>query len=230
MGFGQGGELTEKVSRNPYSLVLVDEMEKAAPEVLNIFLQIMDEGILTDGEGNKVDFLHTVIVFTSNVGAQLIRKGMVGFEVNPFAKNHQNAEGHDVLKQRLTEELKNSFKPEFLNRLDKIVIFRKLSANDVQKIVRIQLALVSRRFLEKGIRLKFALAAVAWLSQEGFSEEYGVRFLKRTIEEKVTDILADHLLSNRLVEGAKVKVTALKKGLQFDFSPPPSRKQKTAKG
>ena len=242
VGFGQGGELTEKVAHNPYSIILVDEMEKAASEVLNIFLQIMDDGVLTDGEGNSVDFRHAIVIFTSNVGAELIKKGTMGFSLpisskmserwNPQRETETRRSGakegsslsvsgksldFTEMKDKLLTELKNSFRPEFLNRLDSIIVFKKLAMSDVVKITRVNLRKIAKRFVQKGIYLKFETSAVNYLSKEGFSEEYGVRFLKRKIEEKVVDTLSSYLLSGHIRDGDKVRIKASKRGLSFEI-------------
>lgn len=246
VGFGQGGELTERVLKNPYSLVLVDEMEKAAPEVLNLFLQILDEGVLTDGMGQAVDFRHAIIIFTSNVGSDLIKKGILGFTLDAVPATSKRGplvrgplteprgirieEGSlsvpvedasfDAMKNKLLTELKNAFKPEFLNRLDATVVFRQLSLTDVQKIARLELTKVAERFGQKGIELRFEPAAVRFLAKEGYSQEYGARYLKRTIENQVVDTLSGYLLSRRLKEGDKVRVSLKKRALNFPISHP----------
>lgn len=202
IGYGEGGQLTEKVKHNPYSLILFDEIEKADPEVFNAFLQLLDEGRMTDGEGNTVDFTNCIIVMTSNAGygAEKLGKGRLGFGVNET--NSDNTE------KIAMEALKETFKPEFLNRLDNIVIFDKLNEEQCKKIVTLMLSKLSERiYKNNGISITFRKPLVNHIVSDGFSREYGARNLKREIQNTVEDLLADSILSEELVKGDKAVVT-----------------------
>lgn len=202
IGYGEGGQLTEKVKHNPYSLILFDEIEKANPEVFNIFLQLLDEGKMTDGEGNTVDFTNCIIVMTSNAGygADKLGKGRLGFNVTDT--NSDNPE------KIAMEALKETFKPEFLNRLDNIVIFDKLDEEQCKKIVTLLLSKLSERiYKNNGVRVTFRKTLINHIASTGFSSEYGARNLKREIQNTVEDLIADSILGEELVKGDKAVVT-----------------------
>ncbi|MCL2276445.1 MAG: ATP-dependent chaperone ClpB [Treponema sp.] len=185
VGYEQGGQLTEAVRRRPYSVVLFDEIEKAHPEVFNVFLQILDDGRLTDGQGRVVDFKNVIIIMTSNLGSDLILE----------AKNPQ------TLRDSLTELLKHSFRPEFLNRIDETVIFNRLGKEDINRIIDIQLARLSRRLTERKITLKLTDAAKALLAERGYDPMFGARPLKRTIQSDLENSLAKQVISGMIREG-----------------------------
>ena len=202
VGYGEGGQLTEKVKHNPYSLILFDEIEKAHPEVFNIFLQLLDEGKMTDGEGNTVDFTNCIIVMTSNAGygAEKLGKGKLGFEVTDV--------NNDDPEKIAMEALKETFKPEFLNRLDNIVIFDKLTEEQSKKIVTLMLSRLSDRiFKNNGINVTFRKPLVNHIASTGFSSEYGARNLRREIQNTLEDLLADKILSDEIIKGDNVIVT-----------------------
>ena len=211
VGYGEGGQLTEKVKHNPYSLVLFDEIEKAHPDVFNAFLQLLDEGRMTDGEGNTVDFTNCIIVMTSNAGygAEKLGKSKLGF----------NADSYDTddSEKIALEALKDTFKPEFLNRLDNIVIFEKLEKEQCKDIVKLMLDKLSERvYKNNGITLKFGKSVVDYITDCGFSTEYGARNIRREIQNKLEDVISDAILSETLKNGdtatvsvrnSKVKIT-----------------------
>lgn len=178
VGYEEGGQLTEAIRKRPYSVILFDEIEKAHPEVFNIFLQILDDGRLTDGQGRRVDFKNTIIIMTSNLGTELIREGRIA-------------------KQDLLTLLKRSFRPEFLNRIDEIVIFNPLSYNDIKKIVDLQLNLIKKRLKEIGVELEVAEKVKDKIADEGFDKEFGARPLKRTIQRLIENPLTQLLLDEK---------------------------------
>jgi len=220
VGYEEGGNLTEMVRHRPYSVILFDEIEKAHPEVFNILLQVLDSGHLTDAKGRVVNFKNTVIILTSNIGAQYIDKmEEIGFSMN----KGQKAEYEDV-KDKVTKALKDHFRPEFLNRLDDVIIFDILSERAVAKIVDIQIAIVQKRLLEKEIKLIISKDVVSYLAKEGYNPQYGARPLKRLIQDKILNPVASQMISRGLVAGGTISV-GYKKG-EFIFEV----KGKKAKG
>ena len=200
VGYDEGGQLTERVRRRPYSVVLFDEIEKAHPEVFNVLLQVLDDGRLTDGQGRTVDFKNTVLIMTSNVGSQaLIEEGL--------AKAKREAAVMDALRAH--------FRPEFLNRIDETVIFNSLSQQQLQEIVLVQLAQVEKRLAEKRITLDFDKAALKWLGEKGFDPIYGARPLKRVIQNEVLNPLAKMLLEHKVNAGDTVKIVLKGQALEF---------------
>ncbi|MEK7185513.1 MAG: AAA family ATPase [Patescibacteria group bacterium] len=202
IGHEEGGGLTEIVRHRPYAVILFDEIEKAHPEVFNILLQVLDNGRLTDAKGRVVNFKNTIIVMTSNVGAQYIdRMQKIGFGVETSEK-----QSYDEVKSKLLNSLKDYFKPEFLNRLDDIVTFDVLSHEAIEKIVRIQIELVKERLTQKEISLDVSEPAMAYLAREGYNPQYGARPLKRLIQNKILNPVASLILSKGLVKGGSVVV------------------------
>jgi len=211
VGYEEGGQLTEKVRRKPYSVVLLDEIEKAHPDVFNILLQVFEEGRLTDSLGRKVDFRNTIIIMTSNVGAEMLRsRGALGF-VAP-----KEGTAHADMKTRLMEEVKKVFKPEFLNRIDDIIVFKSLSREDLIKIVAIEVAEVTQRLKDKEIQIELNQDALDLLIEKGFDPVFGARPLKRTIQRYLEDPLAEEIISGRYKEGSKVKVVRKNDALDFE--------------
>ena len=206
VGYDDGGQLTEAVRRKSYSVILLDEIEKAHPDVFNILLQIFDDGHLTDAKGRKVDFRNSIIVMTSNIGAELIKKGSgLGFTVkSDEAKTAQAA--YEVMKEKVTGEVKKIFKPEFLNRLDTQVVFHALSADHIQEIVGLMLAEVSKSLLEKGIGLRVTPEAKTRLGEKGFDSEFGARPLRRLIQKEVEDPLSEALLEGKFDAGDTILI------------------------
>jgi ATP-dependent Clp protease ATP-binding subunit ClpC len=201
VGYEEGGQLTEAVRRKSYCCILLDEIEKAHPDVFNILLQIFDDGHLTDAKGRRVDFRNSIIVMTSNIGAELIRKGStIGFAVSSNEeKNRQQS--YERMKEKLLGELKKSFRPEFLNRIDAVVVFHPLSKEHIRQIVDLMLSQVAERLLEKGIQLEVTDAAKDFLGEKGYDEVFGARPLRRVIQDMVEDRLSESILGGRFQTG-----------------------------
>ncbi|MCX5709788.1 MAG: ATP-dependent Clp protease ATP-binding subunit [Candidatus Omnitrophica bacterium] len=211
VGYEEGGQLTERVRRRPYAVILLDEIEKAHPDVFNLLLQVFEEGRLTDSFGRKVDFRNTVIIMTSNVGADLIRKtGSLGF------KTQKEEVGYQDMKDKLLEEVKHTFKPEFLNRIDDIIVFRQLVREDLYKIIDIEIGLVAARLKEQNISLEVSPEAKEFLIEKGFDPVFGARPLKRTIQRFLEDPLAEEIISKKFKDGTRVKVTRKNEELIFE--------------
>ncbi len=214
VGYEEGGQLTEKVRRNPYSVVLFDEIEKAHPEVFNILLQILEDGRLTDGKGKTINFKNTIIIMTSNVGAATIRKQKsMGFT---SAKGDEKESQYEKMKDNIMEELKNSFRPEFLNRIDDIIVFHKLEKEDLRQIVKLMLKDVSTRLKDQEIEIGFTDKAQELLTKEGFDLTYGARPLRRAITKTVEDKLSEEMLRGNVKKGDKVEVVVEKGELLFN--------------
>jgi ATP-dependent Clp protease ATP-binding subunit ClpB len=210
VGYEEGGQLAEQVRRRPYSVVLFDEIEKAHPDVFNTMLQILDDGRLTDGQGRTVDFKNTVIVMTSNVGSGTIKQmGPIGFSV------HARGENEDVRK-RLLEALRSTFRPEFLNRVDDIIVFNSLKREDLARIIDLQLGRVAKLLRERGIAIELTEAAKDLLMQEGYDPQYGARPMRRAIQRLIQDPLAMRLLNGDFVEGDTVLVNREGAELRFE--------------
>jgi ATP-dependent Clp protease ATP-binding subunit ClpC len=199
VGYEEGGQLTEKVRRRPYSVVLLDEIEKAHPDVFNTLLQVMEDGRLTDSFGRKVDFRNTVVIMTSNVGASLVKKQEeMGF------KAVQEDTSYEALKRRLMDEAKKTFRPEFLNRVDDIVVFHKLSKEDLSRIVELEIRDVKERLHDRKIELTLSPDATQFLIDKGYDPVYGARPLKRAIQNMIENVLAEEILNGKFKEGDKV--------------------------
>ena len=212
VGYEEGGQLTEKVRRKPYSVVLLDEIEKAHPDVFNILLQVMEEGRLTDSFARKVDFRNTILIMTSNVGADLVKKttGM------GFGANSAHAEfDHDALKTKLLDQVKKTFRPEFLNRIDDTIVFHQLSREDLKQIVHLELNEVVERIRDKEMMLEFPEDAIEFLINKGFDPAFGARPLKRTIQRYVENILSEEILSGKFTEGDMIRAIAVNDALEF---------------
>jgi ATP-dependent Clp protease ATP-binding subunit ClpC len=213
VGYEEGGQLTEKVRRRPYSVVLFDEIEKAHPDVWNIMLQILEDGMVTDSLNRKIDFRNTIIIMTSNVGAELIRKNNVmGFGVR------QDEQSYDQMKDKMLSEAKKTFKPEFLNRLDDIIVFHSLTKEDLGKIVEIEVAKVTARLKGRKIAVRLSKEATEFLIEKGYDPAYGARPLRRAVERYLEDPIAEELLKGSIKESQLV-VVGLKEGaLTFESS------------
>jgi ATP-dependent Clp protease ATP-binding subunit ClpC len=195
VGYDEGGQLTEKVRRKPYSVVLFDEIEKAHPDVFNILLQILEDGRLTDGKGKTVDFKNTIVIMTSNVGASTIKKQKtMGFSTS----KDENKEQYDKMKENVMEELKSSFRPEFLNRIDDIIVFHQLEEKDLRQIVKLMLNSVEKRLEEQNIKIHFDDEAQELLAKKGFDPTYGARPLRRTITKTVEDEISEAILKGEI--------------------------------
>jgi len=213
VGYEEGGQLTEKVRRKPYSIVLLDEIEKAHPDVFNILLQVFDDGQLTDGLGRRVDFKNTIIIMTSNVGMRDVKAGgKIGFTADEATDAYEN------MKSTVEETMKRLFNPEFLNRIDEYVIFRSLKKEDMVKIIDLQLRDLYKRLAERGIALDLAKTAKEFLAEHGFDEKYGARPLRRTLQRFVEDPLAEEMLKGGYPEGSSVKGKLDKKTNQLVFT------------
>ncbi len=209
VGYEEGGQLSEKVRRRPYSVVLFDEIEKAHPDVMHMLLQIMEEGRLTDSNGRQVDFRNTVIILTTNLGADFIRKGGLGFTESSEAMDYE------TLKARMLDEVKRLFKPEFINRLDEIVVFRQLTREDTVRILGLEIDKVRRRVASKGIELVLTTDAQSFLLEKGFDPSMGARPLRRAVQRFLEDPLAEEILRGDLAGAAKVEVIRGDGGLAF---------------
>lgn len=202
VGYGEAGQLTEQVRRNPYSVILLDEIEKAHPDVFNTLLQVLDDGRLTDGQGRTVDFKNTVVIMTSNLGSDIIssKSGGLGFTTG----DAESAE--KPLRDRVMARLRESMRPEFLNRIDEIVIFRKLDTEQLHRITDLLLDDSRKRLQSKGIEIEFTADAVDWIAEHGHQPEFGARPLRRSIQRVVDDKIADMLLDDLLEEGGSITV------------------------
>ena len=212
VGYEEGGQLSEKVRRNPYSVILFDEIEKAHPDVFNILLQVLDDGHITDAQGRKIDFKNTVLIMTSNAGAEnIISPKRLGFASNDDAK-----ERYRFMKERVMEEVKRMFKPEFLNRIDEIIVFHQLSQDHMKEIVDIMLKGICRRTLtQMNLKLTVDDSAKAFLVEKGYDEKYGARPLRRAIQNLLEDGLAEAVLDGKVKAGDGVTVTKGDDGLKF---------------
>jgi len=200
VGFNEGGQLTEAVRRRPYTVVLFDEVEKAHPDVFNLLLQLLEDGRLTDSKGRTVDFKNTLLIMTSNIGSKVIEKGGggLGFE---FSGDSVEDSQYNRIKSLVNEELKQYFRPEFLNRLDEIIVFRQLTKNEVKEIAEIMLQEVFIRLQDKGIKLNVTDAFKERLVEEGYNPSYGARPLRRAVMRLLEDSLAEEVLSGRIKDG-----------------------------
>ncbi|GAA0259517.1 ATP-dependent Clp protease ATP-binding subunit [Actinomadura nitritigenes] len=211
VGYEEAGQLTDAVRRQPYSVILLDEIEKAHQDVFNVLLQLLDDGRLTDAQGRTVDFRNTVVIMTSNLGSDLITgRTEIGFG---------GREGEDTaLRDRIMRRLRESFRPEFLNRIDEIIVFQRLEAGQLRQITDLLLDETRRRLRAQGVTVSFTPEAVDWIAERGHQPEFGARPLRRTIQREVDDQLSDLLLSGELAHGRHVEVSATAGGLQFDVS------------
>jgi ATP-dependent Clp protease ATP-binding subunit ClpC len=207
IGYEEAGQLTEALRRRPYSIVVFDEVEKAHPEVHNMLLQIMEEGHLSDAKGRKVDFRNAIIVMTSNIGADMIkRQSGLGFALKRDESTEERLSYEDMRK-KLNESLKRAFRPEFINRLDAVVIFRSLNKEDIQRIVSLELDKVAERLKEHNLILTATAAALAALADQGYDAEFGARPLRRVIQQRVEDPLSDRVLGGEFHNGDNVLVS-----------------------
>ncbi|HIV62158.1 MAG TPA: AAA family ATPase, partial [Candidatus Butyricicoccus avistercoris] len=204
VGYDEGGQLTEKVRRKPYSVILLDEIEKAHPDVFNLLLQILEDGVLTDGQGRKVDFKNTVVIMTSNIGAHKItgqgRKSL-GFAEGEKTEQTQTFE---QIKNEVMTELKQAFRPELLNRIDEIIVFHRLGEEEIEKIAEGMLKNVADRMRDMEITLSWTDNAKKHLAKAGFDPVYGARPLRRAIQSQVEDLVAEEFLSGKIKRGQNV--------------------------
>ncbi len=221
VGYEEGGQLTEKVRRRPYSVVLMDEIEKAHPDVFNMLLQIMEEGRLTDSFGRHVDFRNVILIMTSNLGSQQMKAGSkLGFDRLSTSAKVSEEERFKRMKSDVMIEVERYFRPEFLNRVDELIVFNPLTHADLSKIVHLQLSDVQKRLVEKGVHLELDQPAIDFLIGKGFSEDYGARPLRRAIERFIEDPLSERLLRHGLTGTAPIQVRVAPDGQSLAFSQP----------
>ncbi|NLX90770.1 MAG: ATP-dependent Clp protease ATP-binding subunit [Firmicutes bacterium] len=223
VGYEEGGQLTEKVRRKPYSVILLDEIEKAHPDVFNILLQILEDGRLTDGKGRTVNFRNAVIIMTSNVGANLIKKQpTMGFQPDDVEKSYEDMKG------RLLEELKRTFRPEFLNRVDDLIVFKPLTKEEIAQIVDLMLADLSKRIADYGLQLDVSAEAKELLAREGFDPTYGARPLRRVIQKRLEDGISEELLRGTFTAGDTISVEKEKEEEKLAFIKKGAKKEEPA--
>jgi ATP-dependent Clp protease ATP-binding subunit ClpC len=206
VGYEDAGQLTDTVRRKSYCLILLDEIEKAHPEVFNMLLQIFDDGHLTDAKGRRVDFRNTIIIMTSNVGSDLIRRdNTLGFNVSKDEEKHA-ADQYAKMKEKVMQAMKNVFRPEFINRLDATVVFHALSKENIRLIVENEMKTVIGQLAIKGVKLEMATEALDWIGEKGYDPVFGARPLRRVIQNEIEDRLSEALLEERFSEGDTIKV------------------------
>ncbi|MEK7137183.1 MAG: ATP-dependent Clp protease ATP-binding subunit, partial [Patescibacteria group bacterium] len=228
VGYEEGGQLTEAVRRKPYSVVLFDEIEKAHPEFFNILLQVMEDGVLTDGKGKRVDFTNTIIVMTSNIGAEKLTKqaAKIGFKLEDESKREESE--YEEKRKEVLKELKEHFRPEFLNRLDHIMVFNALNQKHICKIVELHLEKLAARLKEQGYRLEVGSKVTNELARLGFDPEYGARPVRRVVQEKIEDGIAEAILQGVFAKGDAI-ATILRAEGKFEFLPLTKVKKGTEK-
>ena len=226
VGYDEGGQLSEKVRRNPYSVLLFDEIEKAHPDVFNILLQVLDDGHITDAHGRKVDFKQTIIIMTSNAGAQaIIEPKKLG-----FLSNNDEKQDYERMKSGVMEEVRRLFKPEFLNRIDEIMVFHPLNKTHIKKIVNIMLKTLEKRCKEQlDIQLKITESVRDFLAEAGFDSKYGARPLRRAIQTKLEDPMANALLEGTIKRGDTVRIQLHQKEIRFTPLSEDEKKPKSKK-
>ena len=212
VGYEQGGELTEKVRQNPYSVVLFDEIEKGHPDLYNILLQVFDEGILTDGLGRKIDFKNSIIIMTSNMGTRQLKNSGFGFE------SEQGVENYNRMKNRIMEFVQDVFSPELMNRIDESIVFNTLTESNVYDIIDLQVDDLMQNLSKLGIKLKLNKSAKKYVAKKGYNFKYGVRFLRRVIQEKLENPISELLLKHNFIKSSVIKVKAINNKLHFDFN------------
>jgi ATP-dependent Clp protease ATP-binding subunit ClpC len=211
VGYDEGGQLTEKVRRRPYSVILFDEIEKAHPDVFNVLLQVLEDGHLTDGMGRKVDFRNTIIILTTNLGtAAIVKGGGVGFS------NKEVTLDHGRMEQEIQSEMKRLFRPEFLNRIDQTIVFRALTPEDVLQVVDIQIERVNRQLRAMDLVLELAEEARQWLARKGYSPTSGARLVARTISKFVENPLSEKVLIGEIAPGMRLLATVVGDELHFE--------------
>ncbi|MBO5813633.1 MAG: ATP-dependent chaperone ClpB [Alistipes sp.] len=211
VGYDEGGQLTEAVRRKPYSVVLLDEIEKAHPDVFNILLQVLDDGRLTDNKGRTVDFRNTIIIRTSNMGSHLIQENFSA----AFSGEKLDAEVVERTRRDVVEMLKLQLKPEFLNRIDEVVMFEPLTRKDIEQIVDIQMGMLSRMLAENGMRLEYDASAREWIAQQGYDPMFGARPVKRVVQREVINLLSKEILAGHINREAPIRISANESGLTF---------------
>ncbi|HOE57240.1 MAG TPA: AAA family ATPase, partial [Bacillota bacterium] len=212
VGYEEGGQLTEKIRRKPYSVILLDEIEKAHPDIFNVLLQILDDGRLTDGKGRTVDFKNSVVIMTSNVGVSTIRKqAVLGFATSANEKE----DAYEKMKNNVLEELKRTFRPEFLNRVDETIVFHQLEQEHIKLIVDLMLKSLLDRIKDMGINVEVTDKARGFLAEKGYDQAYGARPLRRAIQRMVEDRISEEILKGEIKTGAGVLIDAEEDKLIF---------------
>ena len=215
VGYEEGGQLTEKIRRKPYAVVLLDEIEKAHPDVFNMLLQVLDDGFLTDSLGRKIDFSNTIIIMTSNIGARKLKDFGSGVGFGTAAqKSQESSNARSVIENAL----KKAFAPEFLNRIDDVVVFNNLEKEDIDKIIDIELAKLLERISELGYTLKLSTKAKSFIAEKGFDKQYGARPLKRAIQKYVEDALAEEIIKSNVHEGDTITMDIGKDDAKLDVN------------
>ncbi len=223
VGYEEGGELTEKVRRNPYSVVLLDEIEKGHPDLFNVLLQVFDEGVLTDGLGRKVDFRNSIIIMTSNMGTRDLRNSGFGFG------SDGNNENYNKMKERIMERVQSLFSPELMNRIDESIVFHSLTESNVYQIIDLQVSDLIQNLSKLGLNLQLNKSAKKCLVHRGFDPRYGVRLLRREIQRSLEDPISEMLLKNVFTHGTTISVKALKNELIFNYKPGEKPRPKSPK-
>jgi ATP-dependent Clp protease ATP-binding subunit ClpC len=214
VGYDEGGQLSEKIRRKPYSILLLDEVEKAHPDVFNMMLQVLDDGFLTDSVGRKVDFKNTVIIMTSNVGTRKLKDfgPGVGFDTE-FRKKEKNKLSTEILKKSLGKK----FSPEFLNRIDEIVVFNELEKKEIQSIVKIEINKFIKRLAEIDYKIKIDSKAINFIAQKGYNKEFGARPVKRAIQKYIENEIAKRIVNNEVKKNDTINITHKKNDSFLDF-------------
>ena len=213
IGFDEGGQLTEAVRRRPYRVLLFDEIEKAHPDVFNVLLQLLEDGRLTDGQGRTVNFANTVVIMTSNLGTSQVQEDPVG-----FLKTHTNGMDNQEIKRNVERALRQDFRPEFLNRIDEIVIFKSLGREEIVQIVDLLVEEVQERLSDRGISIELTVGAKEWIAEKGFDPAFGARPLRRTVQRYVETPLARKVLAGEIGDGGRLTVDAVEGEVVFDIA------------
>ena len=223
VGYDDGGHLTELIRKKPYSVVLFDEIEKAHPDVFNIMLQILDDGRLTDSKGRHINFKNTIIIMTSNVGASMITTtSKLGFSTS----DDESKDKYEKLKETVTEEMKKAFRPEFLNRIDETIVFAHLTQEEIRQIVDLMLKDLFKRLAERELSVEVTDEVKDHLAKNGYSEAYGARPLRRLIQRKIEDNLAEEILSGKYASGDTIRITLVDDKITFEKAPKKRSKAK----
>jgi ATP-dependent Clp protease ATP-binding subunit ClpC len=201
VGYEEGGQLTEKIRRKPYAVILLDEIEKAHPDVFNMLLQVLDDGYLTDSLGRRIDFRNTILIMTSNIGARKLKDFGQGVG---FGTTARAAQATDNSRSIIENALKKAFAPEFLNRIDDVMVFNTLEKEDIDKIIDIELVKLIDRIKDLGYELKLSKKAKEYIAEKGFDKEYGARPLNRAIQKYIEDALAEEIINSKIQEGDKI--------------------------
>ena len=216
VGYDDGGQLTDKIRRQPYSLVLFDEIEKAHPDVFNVLLQVLEDGYLTDAKGRRIDFTNTIVIMTSNIGAEKLQKEVnFGFHVKNQSEMKDLQELHEANSDKVMSELKKEMRPELLNRIDKVIVFRALTKQDIYKIIDLQADELRSRLQKHGISIELTPHAKNYLLEKGYDAQNGVRPLRRLIQDTIEDHVAMELLNSKYTKGDILHISAKRGELEY---------------